>query len=471
MMVGRNHPPARNKAFSMSSICPREQDGTKFNEGETGFGFMEGPRAHRYTRLAAVIVVVVVIVVAAGLIPSYIGRTATITATSTITVDQSSSTPLNQSTPAAALQLDPPLSPLWTFDEPSASQNVQTFPDIRAFATDNQSVYTVSYEPASAGDLSSGGYYLMRIDLATGATVWTSELPISGGYQASNPVGGIAFSNDSVIVTVADYLLSYSKQGQMNWGSIDNSTLYFPLVHGKEVYTATGIFKVASGKKVCSFQGGEVQAYGHSSVYSMNGTTLSAFDGSTCVTLWSDTLSPQSPGSPSYEYPVYVNGTLFASDGHNIYEISPKSGNIHQVLTLGENIYSPPAVYGNEIYISEGGSPTSCNCSVIAINDVTGDVNWRSFGFQDAVLQPSLNGSFVYVAGGCELSALDAGTGKVAWSWADSQCSGGMSWPPSISDGRYLTAEIYGASGGITTLVGAAEAPSAGPGAGDPDSG
>jgi hypothetical protein len=424
---------------------------------------MEERHARRYSLLAAAIIIAGVIVAAAVLIPSYLGTTTTVTQTSTITIDQSSTSTLSQNSAVAtpADQLTPPLSPLWTVDEPSASQNVQSFPDIRAFATDNESVYAVEYEPAAAGGHASGGDYLMRIDLATGSTDWASELPVPGGSQGGSSITGIALVNDSVILSVGDYLMSYTKQGQLTWGAIDNSTLYFPLVHGNRVYTATGIFKTSDGDKVCSYRGGEVQTYGHGSIYSMNGTTLYAFDDKTCATLWTQTLGAQSAGSPSFEYPVYSNGTLFASDAHNIYEIGPKSGNVHQVYTLGENIYSPPAVYGNEIYISEGSSPTSCGCSVIAINDVTGSVNWRAAGFENAVLQPVVNGTYVYVASGCELSALDGLSGTVAWSWADDQCSNaGISWPPSISNGQYLTAEAYGAGANIATLVGASEASS-----------
>jgi len=130
---------------------------------------------------------------------------------------------------------------------------------------------------------------------------------------------------------------------------------------------------------------------------------LAAYDPATGVQLWCDDEGGSITSAPA----VYGN-TVYITNGGELVAVDQGTGTFRWQFTNAVPLTSTPAIANGVVYVTGGNS-------VFALNKNTGQMIWRkNLGFQANISAPSVSNGTVYV-GGTGLYALSAVDGHILW--------------------------------------------------------
>jgi outer membrane protein assembly factor BamB len=311
-----------------------------------------------------------------------------------------------------ALDLAPPFTEQWRYDAGSLLEFPPVVGDGRAYVGTNRGL-------------------AVAIDTSDGRQVWSTKL---AGQIASSP----ALTRDRVLFTTTrGRLVSLGREdGVRRWSvRIGSSSESSPLVIGDSAYVGTLDgdvlrVRVATGETVWRARAaGEVKASlaeaGPNVVVGDYAGRVTAFAKRTGARVWQvASPGPRLRGSGRfYGGPAVAYGRVVVGNVNNRVVVQAATGARAWVRTLGDFVYSSPAVSEQRVFVG------SYDQKLYALDAVTGRVRWSFDAGERISGSPSVIGRLVYVStlakGGRDGTtfALDVTTGTRVWSFPDGRYS------------------------------------------------
>jgi outer membrane protein assembly factor BamB len=309
----------------------------------------------------------------------------------------------------------------------------------------------IRVDPSSAAAVANGivyvgslDHHLYALDARTGAQVWSAP---TGGAVLSSPAvadGVVYVGSDDKNVYAFD-----AETGAIRWTAQTGATaVEAPLVvargrvyagtvdgHVLAIDAQTGVVRWTSAASygVSAFSAPSV-ADGVVTLASGGSGILNAFDATSGVLLWSQSLFSSRFASP----PAAYQGAVFVSDGFWLRAFDARTGQTRWTSGEGDARGSSTAMTAGHIYLVDSqGALDNYDTATGAI------VKRTSTGQQMITTAPALANGVIYANGWdtgkaqSTMSAYDTGTGRLLWQ------SAGIAGVPIVANGMLYVANGY----------------------------
>jgi outer membrane protein assembly factor BamB len=311
----------------------------------------------------------------------------------------------------------------------------------------NGIVYISDYQPGRSD--------VHAIDAASGEPVWTKT--VGPGPSSPAVAGGALFVGD----LSGNLHARRASTGTRLWTKPAGGPVYSdPTVEGGTVFVGASFgglaaFDAETGSLTWRFSRDNVQFSGSPAVsggivYAWGQPTTEngivyALDQSTGAVIWKRRI----PGSDQrlQMSPAVADGTVYVGTGDSarrslVLALDAEVGRIRWIHALPEDVeaaFGAPAVADGLLYVPTTPDRPTANPELYALDTATGSLVWQA-PVSASNSSPAVANGVVYVGGevdeNSQLSALDAVSGEILWTYVEAGTTIPILSSPAVADGR-----------------------------------